>query len=426
MNSLTLKRTAINSRVWLLVPLFCFTESMFTWLFLRNSHLTELYQKYLLVGVYGWMLYRFFKLENGDRWVVAVFTAVMIRMVLESLDKYNSWFRQPTMFTVLAPAIYVLFIKNVLQKIKASVLPLLCAFYLAAYVAFMALFGSGFSFSLEQIEMLDYGPFSGDGRLIHASHIFMMIVPLTYYGHLFLHQRKPIWLFLFVVCATILVIHQHRSVWSSALVAMTLYTLTAWRNNLLRINSLGRTVVVISAVAALALFYVSNLYPGLLGFLGDRFAEILDPTNENTTGSFRVAQRETYLKLFLQRPFFGWTFEGFEMPNPLVDWWPSGTGQHFHEGYVEMLFYEGIAGLAVKYGVLIYGCIRLFSKCLSAEAVVLLPFCISGLVFSLSYVLPLPFWGVVGMALFYLHSNKQCAYASIVQKSAPFRTAVLN
>ena len=111
--------------------------------------------------------------------------------------------------------------------------------------------------------------------------------------------------------------------------------------------------------------------------------------------------------MFLDRPIFGWSFEGFEMENPLVDWWPSGTGQHFHEGYIEMLFYHGIAGLLLKYGVLLYLGFKAFSKKLSEESIILIAFCVAGLVFSFNYVLPLVFWAFVGMCLFYLDKDAE-------------------
>ncbi len=141
--------------------------------------------------------------------------------------------------------------------------------------------------------------------------------------------------------------------------------------------------------------------------MSDRFSEIFNPAKENSTGDFRIQQSEVYGKMFLQRPVFGWTFEGFEMPNPMVDWWPAMTGQHFHEGYIEMLFYEGIAGFLLKYFFLFYLVIKAFSKKLSPQSIILISFAVSGLVFSFSYVLPLIFWGHVGLCLYYVERDTQ-------------------
>jgi O-antigen ligase len=112
-----------------------------------------------------------------------------------------------------------------------------------------------------------------------------------------------------------------------------------------------------------------------------------------------------YFMLYVQRPVFGWTFEGFDMPNPLVNWWPAHSGQHFHEGYMEMLFYLGAVGLLLKYSFLFYLLYKMFSKKLSEDSIILISFCLSGLIFSFSYVLPTVFWGVVGVCLYYIEKK---------------------
>jgi len=330
----------------------------------------------------------------------------MLRLVVESVLKYDSFFRQLTMFTVLFPVIYVVFTKYVLRSLEIDFLPFIAKFYLVTYVAFMLLFGRGFSFSLEGVDMVDYGPFSGDSRIIHASHILMMIIPMLWYLHQFIETSKGKYLLPVLLCVVIILIHQHRSVWSSALVAVFFYFIAAVRNGFLKSGKSMQIAIGALTVIALCYFFASNLMPGFVDFLSDRFSEILNPSKEGSTGNFRLEQGEVYLNLFLQRPVFGWTFEGFEMPNPLVDWWPPMTGQHFHEGYIEMLFYLGLVGLLLKYSFLIYLLVKAFSKNLSAASIILIAFNLSGLVFSLNYVLPLIYWAMVGMSLYYLEKDR--------------------
>ncbi len=188
---------------------------------------------------------------------------------------------------------------------------------------------------------------------------------------------------------------------------MLIYFAASIRAKRIKLTALASTFVYAIILFIIVLFFVSNMAPGFLNFMADRFSEILDPAKEGSTGNFRIQQREVYGELFKQHPFFGWTFEGFEMPNPLVDWWPAKTGQHFHEGYMEMLFYHGIVGLVFKYSFLLYFVYKIFSKKLSVEAIILMAICLSGLLFSLSYVLPLVFWGHVGLALFYIERDME-------------------
>ncbi|HEX8314192.1 MAG TPA: O-antigen ligase family protein [Flavisolibacter sp.] len=393
--------------VLVLFFLFLMMENIFNWIFIRNSVIIEAYTKILSILIYGFMLYSINNLKRNERIVVGIFTLFMVKLVLESLTKYDTIFRQLTMFIVLFPIIYVFFIKYILRVFELDLLEFMAKFYLLTYTIFMLLFGRGFSFSLELVDMDDYGPFSGDSRIMHASHVFMMIVPFLWYLNQYFHQRKNKYLIPFLICVVVIILHQHRSVWSSTLVSLFLYLFMASRNRWITLSKTAGLFMGGVGIAFITIFFVSNLVPGFLDFLSDRFSEIFDPTREGSTGNFRTEQRVVYSAMFLDRPIFGWTFEGFEMENPLVDWWPSGTGQHFHEGYIEMLFYHGIAGLLMKYGVLLYFCFKALSKKLSEESIMLIAFCMAGLVFSFNYVLPLVFWAFVGMCLYYLDKDKE-------------------
>lgn len=344
-------------------------------------------------------------LTTSEKIYIGLFTLILIRMVFESLNKYNTPFQQFTLFTVLFPVVYTIFIKYILRIYNLDILEFIAKFYIFTYLVIMVFYGRGFSFSLESVDMDDYGPFSGDSRIVHARSIFTMIIPLLYYMHRYIVTRKWICLATFLFCFVVILLHQHRSVWSSALVAVFFYFLSSLITGKIEITRFTNLALGSVVAIGVAIFFLSNFVPGFIDFLADRFSEILDPTRDEGTGSFRQMQRLTYYPMFLERPIFGWTFEGFELQNPLVDWWPEKTGQHFHEGYIEMLYYHGIVGIVLKYSFLLYMIVKAFSRKLSDESIILVAFSISGLVFSFSYVLPLVFWGHVGMCLYYLEKD---------------------
>ncbi|MEJ7913676.1 MAG: O-antigen ligase family protein [Chitinophagaceae bacterium] len=386
----------------LLFLTYFFMEDIFAWIFVRNSIYIQGYQKALGLLIYAFMLYKVNYLKKDERVWIGIFTLVMVRLVLESLLKYDTVFKQLTMFTVLFPVIFALYIKYSLRSMQLDLLGFIAKFYMITYLVFMVLFGRGFSFSLEAVEMEDYGPFSGDSRVVHASHIFMMTLP-------FLTTRRKVFLLPVFLCVLIILVHQHRSVWSSTLLALFFYLIASIRNGVQSYSGVGKLSFGIVAVLLLAYFFADNLAPGFVEFLGERFSEIFDPSKEGSTGNFRIEQRDVYGAMVIERPIFGWTFEGFEMPNPLVDWWPDLSGQHFHEGYMEMLFYHGIVGLLLKYGFVFYLLYRIFSKNLSDQSIILASFGISGLLFSFNYVLPLMFFGHIGMCLYYFDQDKEAA-----------------
>ncbi|RZL29873.1 MAG: O-antigen ligase domain-containing protein, partial [Pedobacter sp.] len=332
---------------------------------------------------------------------------------------YGTIFQQLTLFTILFPAAYIIFVKYICRVYDFDILELIVQFYILLYILFMAIYGRGFSFNLEQVTMIDYGPFSGDSRIIHARSIFMMIIPMLWYLNEFLMHKKMISLFILIICFSIIIVHQHRSVWASSIFALGIYFFMSLRANVLSIPRLLNIFITSVILLVLVTFVISQVFPGTLEFFADRFSEILDPAKEDGTGKFRADQRRIYFPMVLERPFFGWTFEGFEMKNPLVDWWPEKTGQHFHEGFMEMLFYHGFLGLILKYFYLGYLAFKVFAKRLDQKSIILISFSLAGLIFSFSYVLPLIFWGHVGLCLYYLerksddHTTEESEYIII-------------
>lgn len=391
--------------ILLLFFTFFLMENIFSWLVLPNSVIILMYEKILSLIVFGFLIYKFNDLRADEKIYIGLMSLIVVKLIFESMLDYGSIFQQLTLFTILFPIAFTIYIKYICRSLDFDILELVAQFYVLLYVVFMVVYGWGFSFSLDSVEMADYGPFSGDSRIIHARSIFMMIIPLLWYLNQFLRERKITALLLFLFCATVIIIHQHRSVWASSLFAVGVYFFMSLRNDLIPISRLTKTFLMGILFIALTAFIVSQAFPGTLEFFSDRFSEILDPTKEDGTGKFRADQRRVYFPMVLERPFFGWTFEGFEMKNPLVDWWPEKTGQHFHEGFMEMLFYHGFVGLILKYFYLVYLAFKSLRKNLDQKSIILIAFSLSGLIFSFSYVLPLIFWGQVGLCLYYLEKE---------------------
>jgi hypothetical protein len=386
---------------------FFLMENIFSWLVLPVSTIVLMYEKLLSIALFATVLYNFRKLERSEQIYLGFMGVFMVRMIFESMINYGSVFQQLTLFTILFPVAYIVFIKWICRTYDFDILEVIAYFYLGLYVVFMLIYGRGFSLSLELVQMDDYGPFSGDSRIIHARSIFMMIVPLLWFLNEFISKGKKSALIPFLFCLAVITMHQHRSVWASTLFALGVYFLISFRNNQIPASRALKTFLVAIIATALLVFIVSQVFPGVLEFFGDRFSEILDPAKEDGTGKFRDDQRRVYFPMAMERPFFGWTFDGFEMKNPLVDWWPEKSGQHFHEGFMEMLFYHGFFGLILKYFYVLYMGYKAFSRNLDPKAIIIIAFSLSGLLFSLSYVLPLIYWGVVGIGLYYLERKTE-------------------
>ncbi len=396
-----------------LVFLYFFNEGIFSWLILPNSNIYENVTKGLSLAVYGYVLFSFPKLKKDEKIFIVLFTMLMVKLVFESLYLYGNFFDKLTIFSVIYPVVYVVFIKAVCRSLDLDILEIVAKFYLITYIVFMAIHGHGFGFSLAQVDMEDYGPFSGDDRVIHARSILMIIIPYLWYLSQYIQKRKIVDLLLFLLCFVIILIHQHRSVWSCAIFSTFLFVVFTVRNNRKTASRFFTMFTMFAVIGVFGIVYLSALKPGFLDFLGNRFTEILNPDREGGTGSFRIDQSKVYGEMIKQKLFTGWSFQGFYVRNPLVDWWEEGSGQHFHEGFIEILFYHGIVGLVLKYSFFIIIAVKAFKQKLSHESVILVSFCLTGLMFSLSYVLPTIFFGHIGLCLYYLEKKNKTQNVSL-------------
>lgn len=395
-----------NYKIYLkefLTIFFCyfFFEQALSWIFTQNAQLNNVTVKGISIGIFAYLLTQLKELKTSEKIFVGIFTVLIIKLISESLLQYRSVFVHFQIFYVIFPVVYTIFIKHILRKWQANILEFVAGFYLLIYFVFMALFGHDFSFSLNETSYTT-GPFSGDTRILHAQSIYMIIIPFLWYLNKFITTKKGGDFFLFLLCFVIILVHQHRSVWSAAIFAALIYFMVLVRNSKSSMGGVTTFFAITVSLLVFSLTIISSVAPEVLGHFADRFSEILNPGKEGSTGGFRLEQAAIYMAYILEKPVFGWGFEGFELDNPYVDWWESGTGHHFHHGYIEILFYHGIVGLLLKYSFLVYILYKAFSKKLNKESIILIPFCISGFLFSFNYTLPLVFWGHVGMCLYYL------------------------
>jgi hypothetical protein len=345
---------------------------------------------------------------------VAIFAILFLKMILESLIFYGSPLVYPSVLAVIFPFLYAYFAKNLFRRLNVDILEVLIVFIFIGYFVFMLFYGHDFDFSNTPMEQ-DPGPFSGDSRVLHANSILLILLPFLFFLNKILSSQKTYFsIGGFVLSLIIIIIHQHRTVWVTTIFSTMLLLFMKGGNRkmfkrlfLLLIVTIGLLVVLIFAI------------PGFSQLLAERFMDVLDPLNEENTGGFRYLQILSYLNYFIQKPLFGWGFSGFELPNPFVDVWEEGTGHHFHDAYIEVLFYFGITGLLLKFFPL-YSIARKLRKQLSDKSKVLAAFSVSGFVYAFSYVPPLIFWGIVGLCMYYIDRDikqQQLSYKSLDVKT---------
>lgn len=372
-----------------------------SYLVLGTDTLVASYQKILFSTVLFLSFILFFKWRKTDRICFLLFILLLAKLVIESVTVYHSPLVYPSVLAVMLPFLYVYFVKNLFRRLNIDILEILIVSIFLGYFAFMLFYGHDFDFTNTPL-VQDAGPFSGDARILHANSILLIVLPFLYFLNKMFSQKKTYFAIAgFAVSFIIIIIHQHRTVWLTAIFAsVMLLFLNGYNKKMLR------KLLVFTLITVCIFILLIVVVPGMSQLLTERFMDVLDPLNEDNTGGFRYLQILAYLNYFIQKPLFGWTFSGFELPNPFIENWESGTGQHFHDAYIEVLFYFGITGLLLKFFPLYSVARKMKWKAqLSDKSKVLAAFSISGFLYAFSYVPPLIFWGIVGVCLYYIDKD---------------------
>ena len=137
--------------------------------------------------------------------------------------------------------------------------------------------------------------------------------------------------------------------------------------------------------------------PEFQEFMFERVEDIYK-YSEQGTGKWRYNIYEYYLPYIKRNLLFGMRFSGFEIKTLYSGMFEEKTGHHFHSGYLPLLFYNGLIGLYLLYGPILYYIYRFFrSKKCYLETICLVSFIFSGFVYSISYNLPFMYFAFLGI-----------------------------
>jgi O-antigen ligase len=211
-------------------------------------------------------------------------------------------------------------------------------------------------------------------------------------------------LFTFVLIIALL----HRSVISTAVVAagvvLLLSAIGKLADSRLRV---GKTVSTLAVLLLLVTPFLGALSPKRVDAFMETIGGIFAPS-EDETGSWRIEQSNYYMSQFVDRPLLGWRYEGYDRGEVMVheDFAEKGTVIHSH--FVDMLYNYGVVGLAINLFLILSTLffIYLRNRTFSSEQAILFAFITSGLLFGVSYQLPVFYWSFVGVGMFYGKNQK--------------------
>ncbi|GAB4024892.1 O-antigen ligase family protein [Spirosoma koreense] len=244
-----------------------------------------------------------------------------------------------------------------------------------------------------------------DSRTTTAPEALYLVLPFLYFLVLYLKEHRLLHLGLCLFSFALIVFLLHRSVISTAVGAAGIVFMLAMAGRLSSDGKglpIGRTLATFGVMLLLVAPFIGLLPEKKFESFQESMNGLIDPKEDNT-GSWRVEQSEFYISLIPDRPLLGWRYDGYDRGEIMENEDFPQKGTIIHSQYVDMLYNYGFVGLLINL-LLIGGtlvAIYRHNRICTTEQLVLFGFVASGLVYGISYQLPVYFWGFVGLGMFY-------------------------
>ncbi|QJD80459.1 O-antigen ligase family protein [Spirosoma rhododendri] len=244
---------------------------------------------------------------------------------------------------------------------------------------------------------------SSESRTTTAPEALYLVVPFLYFLVQYYREHKLISLFSSLAVFLFIVILLHRSVISTAVIAAGVVTgLMLMSKSSEKGFPVGRTFMFFIVVVSLSTPLAGMLSDKKFDAFMESINGILDPKEDNT-GSWRLEQSQHYMALVPERPLLGWRYDGYDRGEVMRHEDFPEKGTIIHSQYVDQLYNYGAVGLAINL-LLILGTLATIyrrKQLYTTEQLVLFGFIAGGLIYGVSYQLPVYYWGLVGMGMFY-------------------------
>jgi hypothetical protein len=360
-------------------------------------------EKYLILLACGLSIVFINRLNSFTRnWVIFIFSLLVIFM-LESYYTYYSFMMYPHVFAKVMIYFLIPFAFLAYKDPKPELLLYTAYFIILIFFVHLLLY---------KTEVLSLQSFVDTKRGFTAQSTYFILLPGIFFLNVYLRDRKMVYLLLFMVIMFFILYLQHRTVWLSTLFALSLNFLLIRKADFSFPLSAFTPFIVIPLVAGFLLFsFVLSTNPEVVDKFIERIEDIQNVESQGT-GSWRLEQFRSYWPYIEDNLAIGMRLKGFELPIQFyhseagIAFFDDGTGHHFHSFYVDRMFYFGLLGLVMVVPLVFYFVNKTRQKyTLTAEQLTLVTYVASGLVFGISYNLPGFYFGIVGIAISYLHQT---------------------
>ncbi|MBD2701430.1 O-antigen ligase family protein [Spirosoma sp. BT702] len=348
-----------------------------------------------LIGIVSLFIFYFRQppIYKVAAWLVAL---GVIGLVLESRHEYGQFVY--SYFVIKRFAYCGLALLGYVVASRAGILKIKYAVYLifAFYVINQLFLGQIFSYNL-----------TSESRSVTSNEALYLVIPFLYYLVSYLKERRIMDFLLMLFTFVFIVFLLHRSVISAAVVTIGVVAGLSLMGKLSTGGfPLGKTVATLTVLLILLAPLLAMLPGNKMNALWENISGILDPKEDNT-GSWRLEQSEYYLSLIPDKPVLGWRYVGYDRGEIMENEDFPEKGTIIHSQYIDMLYNYGAVGLAINLLILLGTLWVMYRRnaTFSLEQTVLFGFIVSGLVYAVSYQLPVFFWGFVGVGMYYAYKK---------------------
>lgn len=334
----------------------------------------------------------YFEYPSPYKLVTWVLSLAIFGLVLESLHVYNQY-------------VYSFFVIKRLAYCGLALLAFVVARRAGPLKLSWAIVVIGALYFYGQIilgKIMEYS-MTSESRSTSAYEAFYVMLPLLFFLMRYLKDHRIANFMGFLASFGLIVFLLHRSVISSAVFGVAIVAGLSMVGKLSDSRlPIGRTASTLFILALFIVPFVGALSPKKVDAFLENIGGIAKPTEDNT-GNWRYEQTLYYWSQIPDRLWLGWRYEGYDRGEIMENEDFPTKGTIIHSQYIDMLYNYGIAGLVLNMFVILSTLWMMYfrNKRFTLEQTVLFAFIASGLLFGVSYQLPIYYWGFVGLGLYY-------------------------
>lgn len=346
-----------------------------------------------LLGIFSLIIFyfRFPPLYKVAAWLIGL---GVIGLVLESKYEYDQFVYSYFVIKRFAYCGLALFAYVIVSQAGPLKIDYVVYLVILFFVINMLFLGQIFGYNL-----------TSDTRPVYSNETLYLVIPCLFYLMKYMENRKIGNLLGLLFTFAFIVFLLHRSVISAAIIGIGAVAGLALMGKLPTGGfPKGRTVatfIVLFILLSPVMGMMSSNSSKVDAFL-ENIGGILNP-KEDETGSWRLEQSEHYLSLIPDKPILGWRYEGYDRGEIMENEDFPEKGTIIHSQYIDQLYNYGAVGLGINLFLILGTLLTMYVRnpTFTIAQTVLFGYIMSGLIYAVSYQLPVYYWGFVGVGMFY-------------------------